>query len=322
MPDDLEGGNKINSEGEQDPETFIAPITSYAKPIEQKVEEVQSNTNEPAIEQNEFVLTPEIEEKIMEKVQDIDKEGTAFSSITFAQDHSEQNIQERLKSILKSGLLGTPLAAQFTGKENFNHQWRSRARARDVQNCLIWFNIVGRIKSINSPNQIEKSLITGDTAIIFVAKHLKELPRGIYLDMVAERPKRKIIGSFAAAQKDYGYYYQILTEKIFPKKNKYQFKVSESWGFVTPFRIRPHYFQGIVISKNKVPFLANYITSEIEVNNNKENYLIPIYNTHGDLLWPRQMSYEEVKQFVAERDAKKKEEVKKSGNETDLETEA
>jgi len=46
----------------------------------------------------------------------------------------------------------------------------------------------------------------------------------------------------------------------------------------------------------------------------KKNYeetsenLIPAYNESGDLLWPKQMSYEEVKRFVAERDKNKKEE--------------
>ena len=34
---------------------------------------------------------------------------------------------------------------------------------------------------------------------------------------------------------------------------------------------------------------------------------IPVYDKEGDLLWPKKMSYEEVKQFVADRDAEKKE---------------
>lgn len=34
---------------------------------------------------------------------------------------------------------------------------------------------------------------------------------------------------------------------------------------------------------------------------------VPVYDVNGDLLWPKQMSYDEVKKFVAERDAGKKE---------------
>lgn len=39
----------------------------------------------------------------------------------------------------------------------------------------------------------------------------------------------------------------------------------------------------------------------------KETAMIPIYDQKGNLLWPKQMSYEEVKKFVAERDEKKSE---------------
>ncbi len=38
----------------------------------------------------------------------------------------------------------------------------------------------------------------------------------------------------------------------------------------------------------------------------KTSELVPIYDSFGNLLWPKQMRYEEVKQFVAEREAKKK----------------
>ena len=36
----------------------------------------------------------------------------------------------------------------------------------------------------------------------------------------------------------------------------------------------------------------------------KQDRIVPVYDTHGNLLWPKQMSYEEVKKYVAEREAK------------------
>ena len=36
----------------------------------------------------------------------------------------------------------------------------------------------------------------------------------------------------------------------------------------------------------------------------KLDRLVPIYDKQGNLLWPKQMSYEEVKEFVAQCDAK------------------
>ncbi len=43
------------------------------------------------------------------------------------------------------------------------------------------------------------------------------------------------------------------------------------------------------------------------VENAKANQrmLLPVYRSNGNLLWPKQMTYKEVKAFVAERDAKK-----------------
>lgn len=45
-----------------------------------------------------------------------------------------------------------------------------------------------------------------------------------------------------------------------------------------------------------------------KIDNNHPQRLIPIYDIDGNLWWPRQMTYEEVKQFVAEREKKKENE--------------
>jgi len=39
----------------------------------------------------------------------------------------------------------------------------------------------------------------------------------------------------------------------------------------------------------------------------KSSCLLPVYDENGNLLWPRQISYEEVKQFVDARDVEKAE---------------
>ena len=46
---------------------------------------------------------------------------------------------------------------------------------------------------------------------------------------------------------------------------------------------------------------------QIVVIMRKENVLLPLYSDAGDLIWPKKMSYEEVKKFVAEREHMKKE---------------
>lgn len=54
-----------------------------------------------------------------------------------------------------------------------------------------------------------------------------------------------------------------------------------------------------------------YPTEVVEIMK-KENALLPLYDAAGDLLWPKRMSYEEVKKFVAEREEEKKEAKKES----------
>lgn len=58
--------------------------------------------------------------------------------------------------------------------------------------------------------------------------------------------------------------------------------------------------------RDQEEMLNEYISTEKAVNFAR-TLEIPVYDKEGGLLWPQQMTYEEVKQFVAERDAKKKE---------------
>lgn len=62
-----------------------------------------------------------------------------------------------------------------------------------------------------------------------------------------------------------------------------------------------------IIQQKKVE-LAKKISDEvIKANKGKPKNLLPIYDFDGNLLWPKQMSYEEVKKFVAEKDKNKEE---------------
>src|SRR5438552_4038892 len=54
------------------------------------------------------------------------------------------------------------------------------------------------------------------------------------------------------------------------------------------------------IIMDKVSDITNTM---VLVDKDKPNLLVPIYGKEGNLLWPKQMSYAEVKRFVAERDA-------------------
>lgn len=53
------------------------------------------------------------------------------------------------------------------------------------------------------------------------------------------------------------------------------------------------------------PLIKKLAVEMQEVNKNNPERLLPIYDIFGNLLWPKQMSYEEVKKYVAERDKEK-----------------
>ena len=59
------------------------------------------------------------------------------------------------------------------------------------------------------------------------------------------------------------------------------------------------------------------ISMQREVYKGRENMMVPIYDSLGNLLWPQRMTHEQVKQFVAERDKKKAEEGEESNTSTE-----
>jgi hypothetical protein len=101
-------------------------------------------------------------------------------------------------------------------------------------------------------------------------------------------------------------------------------------GFIITRRVAPRNFDGVYLTLSRAKKINEYglatkdnvdlnerekvislrINSAIEAmkqaskNTGKDRYF-PIYDVGGNLLWPKQMSYEEVKKFVEERDKEK-----------------
>lgn len=106
-----------------------------------------------------------------------------------------------------------------------------------------------------------------------------------------------------------------------------EIKANGEFGFTLFPRVSPKSFSGILVKNTEVINERNRWGSistreewkEEETLNmakrialimqkeykDKPELLLPVYDTRGNLLWPKKMSYEEVKQFVAQRDAKK-----------------
>jgi hypothetical protein len=300
---------------------------------EQKPEEEEKVTPEHKEEE----LSPEVIEQILEKVLDINQEGTAYtfvSSIRFntlpLSDFPEKYLPEevleesalpyaaKLKSIFSHGLLGRPTREGYevpSGKTPQEY-WKETVQAKKG---LIHFNIIGRTEEgfkevsrkrlfhwLGSAEEQKRKRFSFNTAVLFDLSGFEEdMPTPGFHDPVDMRSK-----TFRPVES----YNQ--PEKQLTRDEKGRPMPEAEWGFVAAFRIRPARFKGIAVdisgaekyaSSDWGQKLISKITSAMREGVRDNHYLVPVYDQDGNLLWPKQMSYEEVKKFVVERDKLKEE---------------
>ena len=301
-------------------------------------------------------MTPEAERLVMEKVQDINAEGTAFSNVFAGEgnlDFTDRRVE--MMQVLKEGLLGTPHGSQggwderSRTAESIKSSWAKNARK--TKKGTVHFNIVGRIRGKDKGEfKMHKSQYVGDDggeglnryprnnmAVIIDISNYKELP---YSEPDKTEHNRTfkpndhdVFKQIKPNNPDYARYrgYVDDQDKMIP---------TEEYGFVASFRVPPRNFKGIVfnaatrltqaeINREPSEFYrsilrlnpyhghANAIVRQkrvieirdmmFETYKEQPELLMPIYDIQGNLCWPIQMSYEGVKKFVAERDAKKPE---------------
>ena len=250
-------------------------------------------------------LSPEVLEKVMAKVQDINKKGIAYSIVL----RGKQN-DINFENVLKIGIQGLP-----------------------KRNECVYFNIVKR--GVSGPGEPIKRYLeignsyhmySGDIAVIFDIEDFTESeptydrekpkPFTFYADDPAlasfwkklklSNPNIKIGDSSLKNKAPYGANRGQFDEQGNPKPE-------QEWGFVLAPNIVPERFKGIVMkmtrSENDKDFsVENLISLQEKIYAEKKENILPIYDANGNLHWPKQMSYEEVKKFVAERDKDKKDE--------------
>lgn len=277
-------------------------------------EEFQQGLREAGQEEKESELTPEIEHTVMVKVKDINEFGTAFTTLTSV-GTGEPDV-EILERILGFGVLGGSRGKETP--EDAIKTWKQKVKDRDVDKSKIWFNIVGRMEGYLSMNNISSGL--PGLKLIFSIKSFEEMPPGTIPNFGPThgtfKEKAKMYNRFSGnpafrSEKMAGtakYYFEKAVHRIKRDDQKFQSRHQEyeQRGFITPFRISPRIFEGLVLQRGKESYLDEVVATMIKADKDRLDRLIPIYDDSGNLLWPRQMSYEEVKEFVAEREKKKK----------------
>jgi hypothetical protein len=274
-------------------------------------EQMDKATNESFEEE----LSPEVIEKIMEKVQDINQEGTAYSVIgaTRGPGHAdalnESVLKYDLPNVLKSGLLGQPIP--YEEGFSFEEWWKHGTRERDNQ--VLHFNIVGR--------SYERVRMRGSyfwnpdsTGIIFdISQFQEQTPgwkRGRKIKNFCTggpdmwRDWQKYFGDLELGDehiKAHPKFLEALKSGVIDKEGRPL--PHTEYGFTLFSRVAPRYFRGLVLGNKYTEDDLKQIINQMEqVYQGKENLLLPIHDDKGNLLWPKQMSYEEVKKLVAERE--------------------
>lgn len=229
----------------------------------------------------------------MDKVQDINKKGVAFSGISEALREKDY---KTFDSILKSGLLGGRFDKPNIGltKEKY------LKNVKEEKDAVVWFNIVGvdsRSEKIKDSGFLNEYTADSNVlAIIFDLTHFQETPS-------SWEESQRIVN---------------LKQKRRTHRRAYS-------GFILSHRVPPRYFKGIVLKlldeKGKDISCHDYLNKALDISRKmrssvkKREYIIPIYDRNGNLLWPLLdkykdqgfMPYEEVKKFMEERERNKKE---------------
>jgi hypothetical protein len=268
-------------------------------------------------------LSPEVLEGIMGKVQDVYEYGTAYSCILDVPQYQARRTNDEeaskyfedeckkyfaldgpMAKVFKHGILGFPRhdISDDELKEYRNNiagKWAESIKRGD-QNSVS-FNIMGRTDKYwnNSFSQWYRGL-----AVIFDLSTFKEEE-----PLILDRGHKGNLNKHDQKVKLNTYRIASPSSLIGQTPNEHgDTWVDTEYGFSLYSRVRPRIFKGLAINNHK--FLRErLINLMIEIYKDKPKFLVPIYNGYGksgDLLWPKQMSYEEVKKFVAEREMKDK----------------
>lgn len=303
MKSERYGFEKAQQEaGELKKKVESGEATSYAE-AEQKIEHEGHDTE----------LTLEQIEKILEKVVDINMPGLAYTFVDHQGVFDYNYDYDRFVKILKEGVLGhvdDEDGDQGAPDVHTKERWAKKARARKP--TVVHFNIVGRAMGMrlesrsayDSMTEIQRSyqhrFWRGGAGILFSLDRYNEIPhrgRENYSDVTKQTGSYTPSALASTGESQEGV---VITE----------------FGFILFPRVSPGDFKGIFIvpvpDDEMKKSLEKWVGKPLElvwVQEIRKLYPeldIPAYLTDGSLVWPKKMSYEEVKQYVAEREAKSK----------------
>ncbi len=337
------------------------------KPIEP-----EPDSNKPKESKGpESELSPEVIERVMEKVQDVHQKGSAYHAITHSGDSSNrqkgfnENL-ERMHIVFKNGLLGS---MENTKKPSFT---KLSLEEKEKATKEKWAKNL-RTVSAKERKRMGESMIGG---VFFSLSKPDVTPKNYIRDYGQVSDSIVVIFDYERVQKK--------------NKSVYDIQGPEAGESTISFRVAPRFFNGIAFEPGKINVFSyeeqqivdrfeelgtslfgfsidnelsfkdinQYIAKSPGTSKEKEEFvqiadevskrnlmskiehywwgkygeapgeelkkkraeeiartmmaatksdadlLVPVYDLDGNLWWPKQMSYDEVKRFVAEREKK------------------
>ncbi|OGF51819.1 hypothetical protein A2739_01495 [Candidatus Giovannonibacteria bacterium RIFCSPHIGHO2_01_FULL_43_100] len=275
--------------------------------------------NNPAPKSPESELSPEVLDGVMGKIDDIFEYGTAYTAITAQKNADPESVlgdNGTLEKVLKHGVIGTSRSGEISSEETKPEPAVWHRKLKEKKQVTVSFNIQGRsfrsgqIHSKTTPPRLHELYLQEKEyhhfynvwhrgiSIVFDISNLKEIPPQYVHEKSHPKPfPPKTFGIRGGR-----------SHLVKTPDERGNLCTTIEYGFSLQSRISPRQIRGMILSpqyENQLSLVIDKIKKNYEETS--EN-LIPAYNESGDLLWPKQMSYEEVKRFVAERDKNKKEE--------------
>jgi hypothetical protein len=275
---------------------------------EETVEQPPEIKVESQIEQE---LSPEVIEKIMAKVVNIDMPEIGY----------HVSFRGEIETIFQNGLLGQNRENRDRCQIADRKSWANEIRKN--KKGVVFFNITGRSdKELDRLNSGKSEEDTEISYSYFVRPQRKGTCYVILFDISnfkEEGLDAKKLGSKKykpdnVSGRDVEMGYEDWKDTGFDPEKYFPYsRINTEYGYVLSFRVAPKFFEGIVIkpsgpeTKHKEN-MSTEVQKVLKLMAGNKNVLLPIYDVHGNLLWPKQMNYEEVKKFVTEREKQKEEE--------------
>lgn len=214
--------------------------------------------------------------EVMKKVRDLNADGLGYSGAPF----------EKLGRILEFGILGN---AGYTGNIS-KEQW-VRELEQGKYNMDLYVNIVGRTRVAipKGMTQIEKTSWANKPGAVTFLIDLTG-----FTEIEPADPENKGPHRLGIDPKRHGV---LVPNDVSVRDNRGRAMPHLDAGFMIQPRCSPRRFLGIILPEQS----KKNLTKVLEIMQ-EQRRMLPVYDTHGNLLWPRTMSHQEVKRFIAERD--------------------